>query len=288
MISDISIIPQPQVSAVQKEISAEHNVTSLSYHNSICDSDELSHQKSNEPRDENSDRDHCDHSVIASDIPDKSDNQHINEHTCTYIQTQSLQIDPDIRHHGSFASSVIGSPTSDNTNDYDISNSIKPVCPDPSMHIAVRLGDALCDTNDTNIDSVTPDVIAINTVGDTLHEDDTKMNSIPQSVNEMQSEAYHIGSYIRELVEDMVDLIVDHHVQESFVKCHSEDLAVDHDADYVVNLDDVESIVNHPDDELNDCDQHYEYSYGVCRQFEISNGVRCQTETLSGNDTIIS
>ena len=46
----------------------------------------------------------------------------------------------------------------------------------------------------------------------------------------MQSEAYHVGSYIREMVEDMVDLIVDHHAQGSFVKCHGEDLAVDDNA----------------------------------------------------------
>ena len=34
------------------------------------------------------------------------------------------------------------------------------------------------DTNDTNIGSVTPDVIAIKTVGDSLHDDDTDMNSV--------------------------------------------------------------------------------------------------------------
>ena len=82
------------------------------------------------------------------------------------------------------------------------------------------------------------------------------MNSVPPGVNEMQSEAYHVGSYIRELVEDMVDFIVDHHVQESLVKCHGEELSVDQNADSVVYLDYGESIVNHSDDELNDCDQH--------------------------------
>ena len=163
--------------------------------------------------------------------------------------------------------------------------------PDPSTQNPGRLSDAICDahdTNDTNIGSVTPVVIAIKTVGDTHHDDDTDMNSVPLGVNEMLSEAYHVGSYIRELVEDMVDLIVDHHVQESFVKCHGEDLAVVHHADSVINLDDDESIVNHSDDESNDGDQHYEYSDGACLQFEISNDVRRHTNTLSENDTTIS
>ena len=255
----------------------------------MCDNDEPSNQESNEHMDKNSDSDIGDHNVMTSDIPDKSDNQHINEHT--NIHTQRLQIDPDVCHHDSLASSVIGSLTSDNTNDDDITNSIKPVCPDPSTQNPVRLSDAICDahgTDDTNIGSVTPDVIAIRTVGDVLHDDDTDMNSVPLGVNEMQSEAYHVGSCIRELVEDMVDLIVDHHVQDSFVKCHGEDLAVDQNTDSVVNLDYGESIGNHSDDESNDCDQHYEYSNGVCRQFEISNDVRRHTKTLSENDTTIS
>ena len=254
----------------------------------MCDNDDLFHPKSNEHMDENSDSDHCDHNVMTSKIPDKSDNQQINEHTD--ISTPSLQINPDVRHHDSFASSVIGSLTSDNTNDDTITNSIKPVCPDPGTQNPVRLSDAICDvhdTNDTNIGSVTPDVIAIKTVGDALHDDDTDMNSVPLGVNEMQSEAYHVGSYIRELVEDMVDLIVDHHVQDSFVKCHGEDLAVDQNADSVVNLDYGESIVNHSDDESND-DQHYEYSDSACLQIEISNDVRRHTKTLSENDTTIS
>ena len=85
-----------------------------------------------------------------------------------------------------------------------------------------------------------------------------------EGVNEMLSEAYHVGSYIRQLLEDMVDFSVDHHVQESLVKCHGEDLAVDHNADSVVNLDDDESIVHHSDD------------------------VRHHTNTLSENDTTIS
>ena len=144
-----------------------------------------------------------------------------------------MQINPDVRHHDSFASGVIGSLTSDNTNDDNITNSIKQVCPDPSTQNSVRLSDAICDahdTNDTIIGSVTPDVIAIKTVGDTLHDDDTGMNSVPLGVNEMLSEAYHVGSYIRELLEDMVDFIVDHHVQESFVKCHGEEPVVDQNA----------------------------------------------------------
>ena len=58
---------------------------------------------------------------MTSDIPDNPDNQQINEHT--NIQTQRLQINPDVRHHDSLASSVIGSLTSDNTNDDDITNS---------------------------------------------------------------------------------------------------------------------------------------------------------------------
>ena len=144
------------------------------------------------------------------------------------------------------------------------------------------------DTNDTNIGSVTPDVIAIRTVGDALHGDNTDMNSVPLGVNEMQSVAYHVGSDIRELVEDMVDLIVDYHVQESFVKCRGEDLAVVHHADSVINLDDDESIVSYSDDESNDGDRHYQYSDGVCLQFEISNDVRHHTKTLSENDTTIS
>ena len=183
---------------------------------------------------------------------------------------------------------MIGSLTSDNTNDDNITNSIKPVCPDPSTQNSVRLSDAICDahdTNDTNIGSVTPDVIAIKTVGDTLHDDDTDMNSVPLGVNEMLSEAYHVGSYIRQLLEDMVDFIVDHHVQESLVKCHGEDLAVDLNADSVVHLDD-ESIVHHSDDESND--QHHEYPDGVGFQFEISNDVRHHTNTLSENDMTIS
>ena len=288
IISDISIIPQPQVCTVQKEIPVAHNVTSLGHHNSMCDNDEPSHQVSNAYMDENSDTDICDHNVMTSDIPDKSDNQQINEHTD--ISTPSLQINPDVRHHDLFASSVMGSLTSDNTNDDNITNSIKPVCPDPSTHDSVRLGDAICDehdTNDTNIGSVTPDVIAIKTVGDTVHDDDTDMNSVPLGVNDMQSEAYHVSSYIRELVEDMVDFIVDHHVQESLVKCHGEDLAVDLNADSVVNLDD-ESIVHHSDDESNDSDQHYKYPDGVRFQLEISNDVRRHTNTLSENDTTIS
>ena len=65
----------------------------------------------------------------------------------------------------------------------------------------------------------------------------------------MLSEAYYVSSYIREWLEDMVDFIVDHHVQESLVKCHGDDLAVDHNADSVDNLDDDESIVHHFDDE---------------------------------------
>ena len=125
-------------------------------------------------------------------------------------------------------------------------------------------------------------------MGDTLHEDDTDMNSVPLSVNEILSEAYHVGSYIREWLEDMVDFIVDHHVQESLVKCHGEDLAVDQNADSVVNIDYSESIVKHSDDESNDGDQHYEYPDGVCLQFEISNDVRRHTNTLSENDTTIS
>ena len=250
IISDISIIPQPQKCTVQKEIPVEHNVTSLGPHNSICDKVDLSHPKSNEHMEENSDSDICGHNFVTSDIPDKSDNQQINEHTD--ISTPSLQINTDVRHHDSFASSVIGSQTSDNTNDDNITNSIKSVCPDPSTQNSVRLSDAICDahdTNDTHIGTVTPDVIAIKTVGDTLHEDDTDMNSVPLSVNEILSEAYHVGSYIREWLEDMVDFIVDHHVQESLVKCHGGDLAVDHNADSVVNLDDDESIVHHSDDE---------------------------------------
>ena len=186
IISDISIIPQPQVCTVQKEIPVEHNVTSLVHHNSMCDNVDLSHPKSNEHMDENSDSDICDHNVMTSDIPDKSDNQQINKHTD--ISTPSLRINPDVRHHDSFASSVIGSLTSDNTNDDNITNSIKPVCPDPSTQNSVRLSDTICDahdTNDTNIGSVTPDVIAIKTVGDTLHDDDTDMNSVPLGVNEM-------------------------------------------------------------------------------------------------------
>ena len=289
IISDISIIPKTHVCTVQKEIPAEHNVTSLGHHNSICDNVDLSHPKSNEHTHENSDTDICDHNVMTSDIPDKSDNQQINEHTD--ISTPSLQINPDVRHHDSFASSVIGSQTSDNTNDDDITNSIKSVCPDPSTHNSVRLSDAICDahdTNDTNIGSVTPDVIAIKTVGDTLHEDDTDMNTVPLGVNEMLSEAYHVGSYIRELLEDMVDFIVDHHVKESLVKCHGEDLAVGHNADSVVNLDDDESIVHHSEDESSDSDQHYEYADSVGHQFEIANDVRHHTDTLSENDTTIS
>ena len=289
IISDISIIPQPHVCTVQKEIPVEHNVTSLGHHNSICDNVDLSHPKSNEHMDENSDSDLCDHNVMTSDIPDKSDNQQINEHTD--ISAPSLQTNPDVRHHDSVASSVTGSLTSDNTNDNNITNSIKSVCPDPSTQNSVRLSDTICDahdTNDTNIGSVTPDVIAIKTVGDTLHNDDTDMNSVPLGVNEMLSEAYHVGSYIRELLENMVDFIVDHHVQESLVKCHGEDLAVDHNADSVVNLDDDESIVHHSDDESNDSDQHYEYPDGVGHQFEISNDVRHHTNTLSENDTTIS
>ena len=285
IISDISIIPQPHVCTVQKEIPVEHNVTSFGHHNSICDTVDLSHPKSNEHMDETSDSDICDHNVMPSDIPDKSDNQQINEHTD--ILTPSLQINTEVRHHNSFASSVIGSLTSDNTNDDNITNSIKSVCPDPSTQNSVCLSDAICDahdTNDTNIGSVTPDVIAIKTVGDSLHDDDTDMNSVPLSVNEMLSEAYHVGSYIREWLEDMVDFIVDHHVQESLVKCHGEDLAVDHNADSVVNLDDDESIVHHSDDESNDSDQHYEYPDSVGFQFEISNDVRHHTNTLSEND----
>ena len=110
----------------------------------------------------------------------------------------------------------------------------------------------------------------------------------PLGENEMQSEAYHIGSYIRELVEDMVDFIGDHHVQESLVKCHGEDLAVDQNADPVDNFDYGESIVNHSDDETNDCDQHYVYSDGVCLQFEITNDIHSHTKTLPKNDTTIS
>ena len=229
----------------------------------MCVNDEPSHQVSNEHMDENSDSDLYDHKVMTSDIPDKSDNQQINEHID--ISTPSLQINPDVCHHDSFASSVIGSLTSDDTNDDNITNSIKSVCPDLSTKNSVRLSDIICDahdTNDTNIGSVTPDVIAIKTVGDTLHDDDTDMNSVPLGVNEMLSEAYHVGSYIREWFEDMVDFIVDHHVQESLVKCHGEDLAVDHNADSVVNLDNDESIVHHSDDESNDSDQHYEYPDG--------------------------
>ena len=289
IISDISIIPQPHVCTVQKEIPVEHNVTSLGHHNSICDNVDLSHPKSKEHIDENSDSDICDHNVMTSDIPDESDNQQINEHID--ISTPSLQINTDVRHHDSFASSVIGSLTSDNTNDDNITNSIKSVCPDPSTQNSVRLSDAICDahgTNDTNIGSVTPDVLAIKTVGDTLHDDDTDTNSVPLGVNEMQSGAYHVSSYIRELLEDMVDFIVDHHVQESLVKCHGEDLAVDQNADSVVNIDYSESIVKHSDDESNDDDQHYEYPDGVCHQFEISHDVRHHTNTLSENDTTIS
>ena len=289
IISDISIIPQPQVCTVQKEITVEHNVTSLGHHNSICDNVDLSHPRSNECMDENSDSDICGHNVMTSAIPDKSDNQQINEHTD--ISTPSLLINPDVRHHDSCASSVIGSLTSDNTNDDDITNSIKSVCPDPSTQNSVRLSDTICvthDTNDTHIGSVTPDVVAIKTVSATLHDDDTDMNSVPLGVNEMQSGAYHVSSYIRELLEDMVDFIIDHHVRESLVKCHGEDLTVDHNADSVVNLDYGESIVNHSDDESSDSDQHCEYPDGVGLQFEISNDVRHHTNTISENDTTIS
>ena len=85
----------------------------------------------------------------------------------------------------------------------------------------------------------------------------------------------------------MVDLIVDHHVQESLVECHGDDLAVDHNADSVVNLDYSESMSNHSDDESNDGDHHYEFSDSVCLQFEISNDVRSHTKTLSENDMTI-
>ena len=51
----------------------------------------------------------------------------------------------------------------------------------------------------------------------------------------------------------MVVYIVDHHVQESLVKCHGEDLAVDQNAD---SVDYSESIFKHSDDESNDGDQH--------------------------------
>ena len=80
IISDISIIPQPQACTLHKEIPVEHNVTSLGHHNSICDNVDLSHPKSKEHMDENSDSDICDHNVMTSDIPNKSDNQQINEH----------------------------------------------------------------------------------------------------------------------------------------------------------------------------------------------------------------
>ena len=83
-------------------------------------------------------------------------------------------------------------------------------------------------------------------------------------------------------------MIVDHHVQVSFVKCQGEDLSVDQNADSVVNIDYGESIVNHSDDESNDGDQHYEYSDGVCLQFDISNDVRRHTNTLSEYDTTIN
>ena len=96
-ISDISIIPQPQVNAVQKEIPVEHNVTSLSRHNTICDNDELSPQKSNEHMEENSDNDRCDHNLMTLDIPDKSDNQQINKlafklRVCKLIQMFVIMI----------------------------------------------------------------------------------------------------------------------------------------------------------------------------------------------------
>ena len=73
-------------------------------------------------------------------------------------------------------------------------------------------------------------MIAIKTVGATLHGDDTNMNSVALGVSEMQSEAYHVGFYRRELVEYMFNSTVAHHAEESFVKCHGEDL-VDHDAE---------------------------------------------------------
>ena len=69
-----------------------------------------------------------------------------------------------------------------------------PVCPDPCTQNPVSLSDATFDAHgndDTNVGSVTPDVIAIKTVGDALHDDDTNMISVPLSVSEMQSEACH-------------------------------------------------------------------------------------------------
>ena len=229
--SDISIIPQPQISAVQKEIPVEHNVSSLSYRNSICDNDD------------------------------------------TNIQFQSSQINPDVRHHDLFASNVMVPLTSDNPNDDKITNSIEPVCPGHGTQNPVSLGDAICDahgTDDTNISSVTPDVIGIVTVVDTHHDDNIDMNSVLPGMNEMQSEAYHVGFDIRKLVEYTVYSIVDHPVEESFVECHGEDLAVfDHDNG---------SIVDHSGELSNDVDHHHKYSGGFCVKFEISNDVRRHTK----------
>ena len=100
---------------------------------------------------------------------------------------------------------------------------------------------------------------------------------------------------IKALVEYIVNFVVDHygeeslvdyHIEESFVRC-LDDLAVDHDAESIVNHDDDASIVDHSGDASYDIDHHLENSNGVCHSFEISNGVSRHIETLSRNDTKI-
>ena len=98
---------------------------------------------------------------------------------------------------------MIVSLTNDNPSDDEITNSIEPVCPGHGMQNPASRGDAICDahgTDDTNIGSVTPDVFGIGTVGDAHHEYDIDMYSVQPGMNEMQSEAYHVGCEIRKLV----------------------------------------------------------------------------------------
>ena len=85
---------------------------------------------------------------MTSDIPNKFYNQQINDHI--KVETQSLQIDPEVPHHYSFVSNVIVSLTSDDPNDGKITNSVEPVCPHPSRQNRVTLGDAICDAHDTD------------------------------------------------------------------------------------------------------------------------------------------
>ena len=85
---------------------------------------------------------------------------------------------------------------------------------------------------------------------------------------------------MKQLVENLVDSVVEHYGEGSFVNYHVEVS--------IVNHDDGGSIVALSGDASNDVDHNYEDAKSVCHHFEISNDVNRHTETLTENDMNIN